>query len=286
MKNLKFALPNKKGNILVFLALLCLTNLRGQSTTDELTARFFEAYTESHTEGINYLFNTNPKLMEGKKSQFDEMVTTVEAISSNLGAYRGHEKIGESSIGDQKKYVSFLLKYDFIPVRLGLNLQKQQDNWVLAGIMFDTEEFEDELHEAAKLYRMPKKVSMEHRGVEKVIAKFFENYRESPEKAVDYVAELNEISGHNEIINVEESKIELSEFSASLGEMKGYEKIDHIQFTESYALTSYLVKSKTNAVRFSFVLYKADAYWRITNFTFDDDLFEELQEAAKVYRLN
>ncbi|MGB7784580.1 MAG: hypothetical protein WBL27_00635 [Salinimicrobium sp.] len=73
---------------------------------------------------------------------------------------------------------------------------------------------------------------------------------------------------------------------SSMGEYYGYELITTKKFSESFVLYSYLVKYDRQPIRFIFKFYKPDDKWKLYSFSFDDNVDDEIQEAAKLYYLN
>lgn len=69
-----------------------------------------------------------------------------------------------------------------------------------------------------------------------------------------------------------------------VGEYFGYEKILEKKLSDSFILVSYLVKYDRQPIRFTFQFYRPDKVWKIHSFSFDGDLDEEIEEAAKLYR--
>jgi hypothetical protein len=64
-----------------------------------------------------------------------------------------------------------------------------------------------------------------------------------------------------------------------------YEKLTERTAGQSLIVITYLVKYDREPIRFTFTLYKADDYWQVNNFSYDENLGDELEEAAKLYRL-
>ncbi|TAL44427.1 MAG: hypothetical protein EPN92_08830 [Chitinophagaceae bacterium] len=85
--------------------------------------------------------------------------------------------------------------------------------------------------------------------------------------------------------SLETVKIKLKDFLADMGEYCGYELITEKMVGESYALKSFLIKYESIPVRFTFILYKPKNIWQIQSFAYDSNIGEELEEAAKAYRL-
>jgi hypothetical protein len=84
---------------------------------------------------------------------------------------------------------------------------------------------------------------------------------------------------------IETNKIKLRDFLDQLGKYYGYEPITMKSAGESYILKSFLGKFERQPIRFTFILYKVGGKWQVQNFSFDDTISTELEEAAKIDRL-
>jgi hypothetical protein len=71
-----------------------------------------------------------------------------------------------------------------------------------------------------------------------------------------------------------------------MGKYNGYEIITTKKFSESFILYSYLVKYDRQPIRFIFKFYKPSDKWVLYSFALDDDLDNEIQEAAKLFYLD
>lgn len=70
-----------------------------------------------------------------------------------------------------------------------------------------------------------------------------------------------------------------------MGKYYGYEIITTKKFSESFELHSYLVKYDRQPIRFIFKFYKPNDKWVLYSYALDDNLDNEIQEAAKLYYL-
>lgn len=120
---------------------------------------------------------------------------------------------------------------------------------------------------------------------EEITDQFFKTYKKAPLEAVDYVFGTNKWMTERNKDGIDNVKNQLSSFLSLVGDYYGYEKITEKRIGESFKLVSYLVKYDRQPVRFTFVFYKPKDKWQIQNFQYDDNLDDELEEAAKVYRL-
>lgn len=119
---------------------------------------------------------------------------------------------------------------------------------------------------------------------ENITESFFKTYKENPTKAYENLFTNNKWMKDKKS-DVETVKIKLSDLLNGLGVYYGYELIMGKSAGESYVLKSFLIKYEKQPLRFTFVLYKPGNSWQIQNFTYDANIDEELEEAAKAYRL-
>lgn len=110
--------------------------------------------------------------------------------------------------------------------------------------------------------------------------KFFTIFENDPLKAIDYVFSTNKWMERN-IDGIENLKNKYKDLLPLIGEYYGYEKITEKNVGENLVLISYLLKYDRQPIRFTFVLYRPDKTWQIQNFNFDDNIDDELEEAAK-----
>ncbi len=71
-----------------------------------------------------------------------------------------------------------------------------------------------------------------------------------------------------------------------MGEYYGYELITTKKFSESFELYSYLVKYDRQPVRFIFKFYKPNDKWVLYAYSLDDNIDDEIEQAAKLYYLD
>lgn len=71
-----------------------------------------------------------------------------------------------------------------------------------------------------------------------------------------------------------------------MGKYNEYEIITTKKFSESFMLYSYLVKYDRQPIRFIFKFYKPSDKWVLYSFSLDDNLDDEIQEAAKLFYLD
>ncbi|XWN35882.1 MAG: hypothetical protein ROO71_07925 [Balneola sp.] len=121
---------------------------------------------------------------------------------------------------------------------------------------------------------------------EELIDNFFSKYENvGVDEAVEELYKTNPWTARIQdgINNV---KSQLGRYNEELvGKYYGYKKIVTKKLGNSYALHSYLVRFDRQPLRFTFQFYKPDNEWRLYSFAFDDNIDEEIEEAAKVYFL-
>jgi hypothetical protein len=119
---------------------------------------------------------------------------------------------------------------------------------------------------------------------EEIINHFFQVYKKDPSAAIDDFFGKNKwISGKKD--DVTNLKVQLKNWIDLVGEYHGYELITEKTIGNSLKLYSYLVKYDREPIRFMFLLYKASDTWQPQTFSFNRTMDDELEEAAKAYRL-
>jgi len=119
---------------------------------------------------------------------------------------------------------------------------------------------------------------------EEIIDHFFQVYKKDPSAAIDDFFSKNKwVSGKkDDITNV---RVQLKNWLDQVGGYHGYELISEKTIGNSLKLYSYLVKYDREPIRFIFLLYKPADIWQPQSFTFNHNMDDELEEAAKAYRL-
>jgi len=114
--------------------------------------------------------------------------------------------------------------------------------------------------------------------------KFFKIYSIDPIKAVDFAFSTNKWFEQKQD-DVSNLKSKLKNLIDSCGAYCNYEKLTERTAGQSLIVITYLIKYERKPIRFTFTLYKADKFWQVNNFSFDENLGNELEDAAKLYRL-
>ncbi|MGJ3236534.1 hypothetical protein [Marivirga sp.] len=139
--------------ILPFLVTFFLYKSFSQSTSSEITGKFFDLYKKSPEQAIDYAFSTNKwiidKNQDGIANVKNQLTNTLELI----GDYYGFEVITEKQIGENYILNSFLIRYDRQPLRFTFILYKPKDTWQVQSFLFD-DNIDDELKESATAYRL------------------------------------------------------------------------------------------------------------------------------------
>ena len=120
---------------------------------------------------------------------------------------------------------------------------------------------------------------------QKIIDQFFNLYKgKGANEAVDYIFSTNKwISDSKD--QVENVKFKLNGTLKLLGEYAGYNLITKKTVENHLTLYTYMVRYDRQPLRFSLLFYKASNEWKLLNFSYDDKLSEELQDASKASRL-
>lgn len=113
--------------------------------TDQLIKSFFDVYEMNKPgEAIDLLYSTNS---EEWLQQIQESINNVKEKFQDLpaivGAYHGHEKLNEETLGSCFKTIIYLVKYDRQPIRFTFQYYKPQDKWRLYGFSYDDDLLDD-----------------------------------------------------------------------------------------------------------------------------------------------
>jgi hypothetical protein len=80
-------------------------------------------------------------------------------------------------------------------------------------------------------------------------------------------------------------KNKIKNLTELVGDYYGYELLTVKTAGPSVKIMTFVVKYDREPLRFIFLMYKAKDTWRVNNFSFDEELGDELTESAKAYRL-
>ncbi|NVN95958.1 MAG: hypothetical protein HXX18_11805 [Bacteroidetes bacterium] len=139
--------------LIIILTLFCIFNIYGQSSSENLITTFFDKFEkEGSNSAIDYIYSTN-KSSNVLKNEVDELKTKLTKTIELLGKYHGYEYIVSKSVGTSLILYSYLIKYDRQPIRFTFILYKADNEWALFNFLYDAK-FDEELKEAAKVYRL------------------------------------------------------------------------------------------------------------------------------------
>lgn len=120
---------------------------------------------------------------------------------------------------------------------------------------------------------------------QKMIDEFFKLYKDkSSDAALDYLFKTNKwmTDSKDQIDNL---KFKIGSSVKSMGDYFGNDVITKKTVGDRLVFYTYLLRYDRQPIRFNFLFYSPNGKWRLQNFSFDDKLSEELEEASKVYRL-
>jgi hypothetical protein len=114
--------------------------------------------------------------------------------------------------------------------------------------------------------------------------KFFSIYKKNPLQAVDYGFSTNKWMSRkpDDLAN---AKTKLKDLIALLGDYYGYELLSDKTAGPNIRMVAFIVRYDRQPIRFTFLFYKPKDSWQLNNFSFDQDIDKDLEEATKAYRL-
>jgi len=119
---------------------------------------------------------------------------------------------------------------------------------------------------------------------QQIIETFFDLYiNQNPTEAIDYIFSTNpwmEQSKHQ----IENVKSTLNSTLEIIGDYAGHSLITKNNIDSYLTLYTFMVRYDRQPLRFTMLFYRPINEWRLQNFSFDDKLDEELEEASKLYR--
>lgn len=129
-----------------------LTNTFGQTTTKEITDKFFSIYSKNPAKAIDYGFSTN-KWLDRKIDAVTDLKNKLKNLIDLCGDYYGYELLSEKTAGENIKMVTFIVRYDREPIRFTFFFYKPNGTWRLNNFSYD-EDIDKDLEEATKAYRL------------------------------------------------------------------------------------------------------------------------------------
>lgn len=119
---------------------------------------------------------------------------------------------------------------------------------------------------------------------EEISDKFFSIYLKDPAKAVDYGFSTNKWMDRK-LDAVTDLKNKLKNLVDLCGEYYGYEMLSDKTAGRNIKRVTFIVRYEREPIRFSFFFYKPKDKWQLNNFSFDESIDDDLEEATKAYRL-
>ncbi|MFN7436148.1 MAG: hypothetical protein ACK5SJ_06870 [Bacteroidota bacterium] len=120
---------------------------------------------------------------------------------------------------------------------------------------------------------------------QKMIDEFFKLYKEkSSDAALDY------LFGTNKWVKDSKDQIENVKFKINstvikaMGDYYGYELITKKSVGDKLSYSTFRIRYDRQPIRFNFLFYSpsGNGQWRLQNFSFDDKISDELEEASKM----
>lgn len=120
---------------------------------------------------------------------------------------------------------------------------------------------------------------------QKIIDEFFTLYKnKGADTSLDYLFGTNKWMDNSKE-QIQGVKAKLNGTLKQLGNYYGYDLITKKSIGDRYWLYTFMIRYDRQPVRFSLLLYKPNDQWQLMNFSFDDNMDDELSEAAKAFRL-
>lgn len=122
---------------------------------------------------------------------------------------------------------------------------------------------------------------------DEILERFFRGYRSEPLQSIDYIFSQNPIFQGDGKLQAENVRQRLERAIPSLGRYYKQELIVKKKVTNSLILYSHIMKYERQPIRFTFKFYRPDRKWLLLGFSFDDNISDEMDEAARLqYILN
>lgn len=128
-------------------------------------------------------------------------------------------------------------------------------------------------------------LSFSQESPDEMVTSFFEKFKNNGSAdALNFLYDYNQwiSKSSDDVILLKNQMASLTE--EYIGNYFGYEKIVEKKLSDSFILKSYLVKYARQPLRFTFKFYKPNDTWIFYGFSYDANLSEEIEEAAKLYR--
>jgi len=99
---------------------ICFVKTVAQTTTKEITDKFFSIYATDPSKAVDYGFSTN-KWLERKQDDVANLKSKLKNLIDLCGEYYGYELLSEKTAGQNIKLVTFIVRYDREPIRFQLS---------------------------------------------------------------------------------------------------------------------------------------------------------------------
>ncbi|GAA5040150.1 hypothetical protein GCM10011506_40310 [Marivirga lumbricoides] len=116
-----------------------------------------------------------------------------------------------------------------------------------------------------------------------IVKTFFSKYEQNNMEALSYLFDSNDWMGESKE-QIQNLKSQLAGTVQLLGEYYGYELLAKKKINQ-LELHTYFIKYDRQPLRFSILFYKPNDKWQLQNFSFDDTLDSELEEALRINKL-
>ena len=127
----------------------CKTNPDKQA--EEKVKKFFVEYeTIGVIKAVDNLYSDN-KLKNSIDSALTNIKNQLSRIETQVGRYNGYNFITRKKAGDSFLQLSYIVKYESVPVRFSFQFYKPKNEWTIYNFKFDTD-ISDEVEKAANLY--------------------------------------------------------------------------------------------------------------------------------------
>ncbi len=138
--------------LLGFIFVLILYKSIGQTTTKEITDKFFSLYSTDPQKAVEYGFSTD-KWFDKKQDGVSNLKNKLKDLVELVGEYEGYELLSEKTAGSNIKMITYIVRYEREPIRFTFLFYKPKDKWQINNLSFD-EDIDKDLEEATKAYRL------------------------------------------------------------------------------------------------------------------------------------
>jgi len=123
---------------------------QAQPSPDDHLQRFFRGYERSPLKAVDFIFSLNPIFEKDALPQALNVREKLEALLPKLGTYYGNELIVKKEITRSLFVFSFIVKYEYQPIRFIFKFYRPDRNWLLLGFSYD-DSLSREMEEAVRL---------------------------------------------------------------------------------------------------------------------------------------